>query len=80
MSRQVPSQHVPEHGTGKRIRRGTFHNVKQLQQAITNYIDEHNEKSKAFKWTAKAERILAKVRRARTVLNKMPTECITTLA
>lgn len=60
--------------TDKRIRRGTFHNVKQLQQAITDYIDEHNEEPKAFKWTAKAETILEKVRRARTVLDKMPTE------
>jgi len=60
--------------TDKRIRRGTFRNVKQLQQAITDYIDEHNEEPKAFKWTAKAERILQKVRRARAVLDKMQTE------
>jgi transposase len=60
--------------TDKRIRRGTFHNVKQLQQAITDYIDEHNEEPKAFKWTAKAETILEKVRRARGVLDKMQTE------
>ena len=60
--------------TDKRIRRGTFHNVKQLQQAITDYIDEHNEEPKAFKWTAKAETILEKVRRARAVLDKMQTE------
>ena len=39
--------------TDKRIRRGTFNNVKQLQQAITDYIDEHNKAPKAFKWTAK---------------------------
>jgi transposase len=60
--------------TDKRIRRGTFNNVKQLQQAITNYIDQHNEEPKAFKWTAKAETILQKVRRARAVLDKMQTE------
>jgi len=60
--------------TDKRIRRGTFHNVKQLQQAITDYIDEHNEEPKAFKWTAKADAILEKVRRARAVLDKMQTE------
>ncbi len=60
--------------TDKRIRRGTFNNVKQLQQAITDYIDEHNEAPKAFKWTAKADAILEKVRRARTVLDKMRTE------
>ncbi len=60
--------------TDKRIRRGTFNNVKQLQQAITDYIDEHNEEPKAFKWTAKAETILKKVRRARAVLDKSQTE------
>lgn len=59
--------------TDKRIRRGTFNNVKQLQQAITDYIDEHNEAPRAFKWTAKADAILKKVRRARTALNKMQT-------
>lgn len=57
--------------TDQRIRRGTFHNVKQLQQAITDYIDEHNEEPQAFKWMAKADAILAKVRRARATLDKM---------
>jgi transposase len=57
--------------TDKRIRRAAFRNVKQLQQAITDYIDEHNENPKAFKWTAKVETILEKVRRARAVLDKM---------
>ena len=60
--------------TDQRIRRGTFNNVKQLQQAVTEYIDEHNEAPKAFKWTAKADAILEKVRRARAVLDKMRTE------
>jgi hypothetical protein len=59
--------------TEKRIRRGTFNHVKLLQQAITDYIDEHNEEPKAFKWTAKAETILQKVQRARAVLNKTRT-------
>ncbi|MEE9269110.1 MAG: IS630 family transposase, partial [Candidatus Krumholzibacteria bacterium] len=39
-----------------------------------DYIDEHNENPKAFKWTAKADTILKKVRRARAVLDKMQTE------
>jgi len=59
--------------TDKRIRRGTFTNVAKLQAAIQAYIDEHNQDPKAFKWTAKAEVILEKVRRARTVINKMQT-------
>ncbi len=56
--------------TDKRIRRGTFHNTKQLQQAIMAYIDEHNADPETFTWTAKAETILEKVSRARATLNK----------
>ena len=56
--------------TDKRIRRGTFHNTKQLQQAIRDYIDEHNENPETFTWTAKAETIIEKVSRARAVLYK----------
>jgi len=59
--------------TDKRIRRGTFTSVAKLQAAIQAYIDVHNQNPKAFKWTAKADVILEKVRRARTVLNKMQT-------
>jgi transposase len=57
--------------TDKRIRRGTFNNVKQLEQSIMGYIDEHNQNPEAFEWTAKAETILKKVARARAVLDKM---------
>jgi transposase len=59
--------------TDKRIRRGTFTNVAKLEAAIQAYIDEHNQNPKAFKWTAKAEVILEKIRRARAVLDKMQT-------
>lgn len=57
--------------TDKRIRRGVFHNVPELIDAIMSYIGEHNENPQAFEWTAKAEDILEKVRRAREVLDKM---------
>lgn len=60
--------------TDKRIRRGVFHSVKQLITAIDDYVAEHNESPRSFVWTAKAEAILAKVRRARAVLDKMQTE------
>jgi transposase/transposase-like protein len=57
--------------TDKRIRRGTFDSVEQLVQAINDYIQTHNQQPKAFVWTASAEKILAKVRRAREVLDKV---------
>jgi transposase len=59
--------------TDQRIRRGVFRSVKQLIAAINAYIEEHNENPRSFVWTAKAEEILEKVRRARAVLVKMQT-------
>jgi transposase len=50
--------------TVKRIRRGVFHSVAELQQAIREYIDEHNQKPKPYLWTAQARDILEKVKRA----------------
>ncbi len=60
--------------TERRIRRGAFGSVDDLVSAIMSYIDDHNANPKTFKWTAKAEDILAKVQRARDVLNKVSTE------
>jgi transposase len=57
--------------TDKRIRRGTFQSVPELIDAITAYIDAHNQNPESFEWTAKAEDIIEKVRRAREVLNKI---------
>ena len=53
-----------------RIRRGVFQNLEQLIMAIGEYIDGHNQNPKPFIWTAKANDILQKVTRTRTVLNK----------
>lgn len=60
--------------TQKRIRRGVFKSVGRLIQAIMSYIDHHNQNPTSFVWTAKVEDILAKVRRARAVLDNMQTE------
>ena len=57
--------------TDKRIRRGAFRSVEQLITAINDYIAAHNAQPKAFTWTAKAETIMEKIRRARKALNKM---------
>jgi transposase len=58
--------------TDKRIRRGTFQNVKQLIAAIQEFIQHNNQDSQPFVWTAQAETILAKVARARATLDKTP--------
>src|SRR5665213_1420132 len=56
--------------TDKRIRRGVFTSVPDLEAAINEYIAVHNSEPKPFIWTAKANDILAKVTRARATLNK----------
>ncbi|RPI59387.1 MAG: IS630 family transposase [Planctomycetaceae bacterium] len=58
--------------TDRRIRRGVFKSVAQLEQAIFEYIEHHNANPKGFIWTAKADVILEKVRHARAALNKIP--------
>jgi transposase len=60
--------------TQKRLRRGTFRSVRELIAAILEYVEEHNEHAQAMKWTALPEEILAKVRRARAVLDKTPSD------
>jgi len=57
--------------TNKRIRRESFTSVDQLIAVINDYLAKHNENPKAFVWTAKVDEILAKVRRARAVLNNV---------
>jgi len=44
----------------RRIRRGVFHSVQELIQAITDYVAAHNENPQTFHWTAKAGEILLK--------------------
>ena len=47
--------------TRKRIRRGIFHSIVDLQAAINRYLAEHNADPKPFVWTASAAAILAKL-------------------
>lgn len=49
--------------TRKRIRRGSFHSLVDLQAAIKRYLAEHNAEPKPFVWTAPAASILAKLNR-----------------
>jgi transposase len=59
--------------TDKRVRRGVFRSVNDLIAAIEAYIHHHNSNPKPFVWTAKAEDIIAKYRRAKAVLDKVQT-------
>jgi hypothetical protein len=55
--------------TEKAIRRGIFHNVPDLIDAIQAYLAAHNEDPQPFQWTATTDQILEKVRRDRVTLN-----------
>ena len=49
--------------TNKRIRRGVFRSVKELEAAIPEYIDAPNENPKPFLWTRTANQILESIAR-----------------
>jgi transposase len=51
--------------TNKAVRRGVLRSVPQLIAAIDAFLAAWNDNPKPFVWTAKADDIIAKVRRAR---------------
>jgi len=59
--------------TNKRIRRGAFHSVGELESAIREFIEVHNEDPKPFVWTRTADQILDSIARyARRTLKFHP--------
>ena len=54
--------------TRKRIRRGAFHSIVDLQMAINDYLDQHNVDPTPFVWTASASSIIEKVNRGKQAL------------
>ena len=63
--------------TRKRIRRGAFKSVAELEQAIYDYLAKHNQNPVPFVWTATAKAILKKTARAKQTLEtvKAGTKC-----
>ena len=55
--------------TDKRIRRGSFQSVRELVEAICQYIEGHNQKPKIFVWTASADAILSKIAKSQEALD-----------
>jgi hypothetical protein len=49
--------------TRRRLRRGVFRSVVDLQAAINRYLEDHNHDPKPFVWTKSTETILAKIQR-----------------
>jgi transposase len=59
--------------TNKRIRRGVFRSVRELEAAIREYIDVHNEDPKPFVWSRTADQILDSIARyARRTVAALP--------
>ena len=57
--------------TEKRIRRGTFKSVAELESAIMHYLQNHNANPEPFVWTKSAGDILRKVVRAKQALESV---------
>jgi transposase len=57
--------------TTRRIRRGSYSSVDDLKTAIYDYLAQHNEKPKPFRWTKTAEDILTRERRALDKLDEI---------
>lgn len=57
--------------TQQRLRRGSFHHIKDLIHAINDYIDNHNQNPRVFVWSAPVERILKKVAKCKEALDAL---------
>lgn len=55
--------------TQKRIRRGVFHSVLELIDAIDEYLEYHNENPEPFTWTKTAEMIMEKLAPLYNIVN-----------
>jgi transposase len=47
--------------TRRRLKRGTFRSIVELQAAINRYLAEHNQSPTPFVWTKSADQILTKL-------------------
>lgn len=57
--------------TKKRLKRGVFKSVPELESAILRFIEEKNENSKPFIWTADPCKIIEKVNRGKQALESI---------
>jgi transposase len=57
--------------TSKRIRRGSYTSVGDLESAIYDYLLLHNAKPKPFVWTKTADDIITRERRALNALDEI---------
>jgi len=61
--------------TAKRVRRGSFYSVHDLESAITEFLQAWNENPKPFVWTATVDSIQEKLNRCRQTLEQIQPGC-----
>jgi transposase len=57
--------------TNRRLKRGVFRSVADLEDAINRFVEETNSHPKPFVWTARPNRILAAVKRGKEKLESI---------
>jgi len=57
--------------TKRRLKRGAFRSIVDLQATINRFLAEHNAAPRPFRWTADPEKIIAAVRRGHQVLDSI---------
>jgi transposase len=57
--------------TRRRLKRGVFRSIMELQAAINRYIEEHNQMPKPFVWTKDTEGILERVAKVNQALESL---------
>jgi len=61
--------------TAKRVRRGSFYSVQDLESAIREFLEAWNENPKPFIWTATVDSIQQKLNRCRQTLEQIQPGC-----
>ena len=57
--------------TRRRLKRGVFHSIVELQAAIHRFVAETNDNPKPFVWTADPGRVIAAVGRGKHVIESI---------
>jgi transposase len=57
--------------TKRRLKRGVFLSVVDLQAAVNRFVVEHNAEPRPFRWTADPDKIIAAVRRGHQALDSI---------
>jgi len=57
--------------TQRRLKRGVFHSIVDLQASINRFLAETNDDPRPFNWTADPDRIIAAARRGHQTLDSL---------